>query len=124
MFTVDPGYTLEQDMLDGNGEVIYPRGYTFNPLDFISLPGGLVVIDATDSAQLKWFKKSEYFANNQARLLLVKGSAHELRREFKRPVFYLTDDIAEEMKLKAVPSVVVQQSNRLLVQEIFIPEKP
>ena len=34
-------------MTDSEGKVLYPKGYTFNPLNYLSFSGGLVVIDAT-----------------------------------------------------------------------------
>ena len=55
-FLVDMTYTLDQDLVDGNGKVIYPRGFTFNPLDYVSFPGGLLVIDGDDPSQIKWFR--------------------------------------------------------------------
>ena len=34
-FLVDMAYTLDRDLVDGDGKIIYPRGYTFNPLDSV-----------------------------------------------------------------------------------------
>jgi conjugal transfer pilus assembly protein TraW len=53
--------------------------------------------------------------------LLSNGSAFELIRQLKRPVFYLTSDIAERLQLTAVPAIVVQKENKMLVKEIVIP---
>lgn len=119
-FQVDMTYTFEKDVVDGNGKIIYPRGYTFNPLDYFSLPGGMVVIDGADPEQLNWFKGSQYFENHQARLLLTGGYAYDLVEQFKRPVFYLTDTIAKRLQLVVLPSVVVQQGKKLQVREVYI----
>ena len=32
-FAVDMTYTLEQELRDGEGRVLYPQGFTFNPLE-------------------------------------------------------------------------------------------
>ena len=120
-FLVDMNYTLDQDLLDGEGKALYPKGYTFNPLDYLSFSGGLVVIDGDDPLQIDWFKKTPYADNHRARLLLSNGSAFELIRQLKRPVFYLTSDIAKRLRLTAVPSIVVQQENKMLVKEVVIP---
>ena len=122
-FLVDMTYSLERDLVDGEGKVIYPGGYTFNPLDYISFSGGLVVIDADDPSQVNWFRASPYLENHQARLLLSNGHAFDLIEQLKRPVFYLTDDIAGRLQLSAVPSVVIQRGNRILVRECYIPDK-
>jgi len=120
-FLVDMNYTLGQDLLDGEGKVLYPKGYTFNPLDFVSFPGGLVVIDGEDPLQIDWFKKTPYASNYRARLLLSDGSVFKLIRQLKRPMFYLTSDMAKRLRLTAVPSIVMQKENKMLVQEVVIP---
>jgi conjugal transfer pilus assembly protein TraW len=120
---VDMTYTLDRDLVDGDNKVIYPKGYTYNPLDYITVPGGLVVIDGDDPEQVKWFKKSPYFENHQARLLISDGYVFELIEKLQRPVFYLTNDIAERLQLSAVPSLIFQQGNKMQVQEFKIDKK-
>ena len=120
-FLVDMTYTLDRDLTDGENQVIYPKGYTFNPLDYVTLAGGLVVIDGDDPDQLQWFEASPYFANPQVRLLLSNGLAAGLTEKFHRPVFYLSDDIARRLHLIAVPSVVIQKGKKIQVMEIFVP---
>lgn len=122
-FLVDMTYTLDQDLTDSDGKVIYPKGYTFNPLDYIALPGGLVVIDGNDPDQIKWFEASQYCKNHQARLLLANGQAAGLTEKFKRPTFYLTDDIAKRLHLDAVPSVVIQKGHKVQVSEFYVPDR-
>ena len=122
-FLVNMGYSLEYDFVDGAGKIIYPRGFAFNPLDYLSFSGGLVVIDGTDSKQVNWFQKSPYAANHRARLLLSAGSAFELAQDLQRAVFYLTSDIATRLQLTAVPSVVVQQDRDLQVYEIAVADE-
>ncbi len=122
-FLADMTYSLKRDYRDKDGKIIYPRGYTFNPLDYISLPGGMVIINAADPAQMKWFKSSPYFDNHAARLLISDGYAFPLIKTLKRPVFYLTKQIARRIKLRHVPAVIVQQGKKLLVHEVEIKEK-
>ncbi len=59
-----------------------------------------------------------YFKNHRAILLLSGGYAAEVKQELKRPVYYLTRDIAAQLQLKAAPSVVVEQDNKLTVREV------
>ncbi len=120
-FPVDMTYTFKKDIVDVKGNIIYPRGYTFNPLDYYTFHGGMVVIDGSDPDQVKWFEKSPYFNNHQARLLLSGGYAYDLVKQYKRPVFYLTDIIARRLQLAAVPAVIVQQGKKLQVREVYIP---
>ena len=124
VFTVDLTHTLDHDIKDSQGNLLYPRGFTFNPLQYAGLSGGLVVIDGSDLQQVEWFKGSPYFQNHRAILLLSGGYAAEVKQELKRPVYYLTHDIAARLQLKAAPSVVVEQDNKLTVREVRLAAKP
>ena len=119
---VDLTHTLEQDLVDAQGTILYPRGFTFNPLQYVSLSGALVVIDGSDPEQVAWFQGSPYGANRRALLLLSGGLAAPLRDELRRPVAYLTEDIARRLQLRAVPSVVMEQDQHLTVREVRIDE--
>ncbi len=122
-FLVDMTYTLDRDLLDGDGKVIYPRGFTFNPLDYLSFSGGMLVIDGNDPVQVKWFKKTPYASNHRVRLLLSDGHAYELIKQLKRSVFYLTDEIAGRLRLSAAPALIIQKGDRLQVREFLVPEE-
>ena len=117
---VDLTHTLEQDLVDAQGTILYPRGFTFNPLRYVSLSGALVIIDGSDPEQVAWFKGSPYVKNHRALLLLSGGLASSLRDELGRPVAYLTEDIARRLQLRAVPSVVVEQDNQLVIREVSL----
>lgn len=120
-FTVDMTYTVEEDITDGAGRVIYPKGFRFNPLKYVSMPGGLLVIDGDDTQQVEWFRNSPYSHDRRIRLLISNGHASDLIDMLKRPVFYLTEDIARRLQLAAVPALVIQQEQMLQVHEIFLP---
>jgi len=124
VFTVDLTHTLDHDIKDGQGNLLYPHGFTFNPLQYAGLTGGLVVIDGSDPEQIEWFKGSPYFQNHRVILLLSGGYAALLKQELKRSVYYLTHDIAARLQLKAAPSVVIEQDNKLTVREVRLAAKP
>ena len=117
---VDLTHTLEQDVQDANGQVLYPAGFTFNPLRHVSLSSALVVIDGSDPDQVAWFQGSSYGSNRRALLLLSGGLAAALRDELRRPVAYLTEDIARRLQLRAVPSIVVERDNQLEIREVSL----
>jgi len=122
-FLVDMTYTLDHDLSDGKGTVLYPRGYTFNPLDYVPLSGGLIVIDGADPDQIKWFRATPYAQDHRLRLLITGGYAATLVKLLGRPVFYLTDDIATRLHLKAVPTLVMQKEDKLQVREFAVPSE-
>jgi len=117
-FQVDMTYTLGMDIPDGNGGVMYPKGYSFNPLDYLNMSSVLVVIDGEDQRQVAWFKSSAYMDDYHTKLLLSGGGYYDLSEELKRPVFYLQDNVASRLHLSAVPSVVRQSGKKIEVTEV------
>jgi len=119
-FTVDLTYTLNFDITDGKGNIIYPKGYTFNPLDYIRYNKTIVVINGNNKKQLEWFENSVYAKDINILLLITNGSYYQVGERLKRQVFYANKLIAEKFKLKAVPSVIQQKGTVLEVKEIAI----
>lgn len=117
-FPVDMTYTTEIDVPDGKGGILYPKGYTFNPLDYVTYPKTLVVIDGTDPEQVKWFAASEYDKRLDVTLLLTRGSFGAVSKRISRPLFYADRKIVERLKLQAVPSVVRQRGRIMEVTEV------
>ena len=122
-FLVNMTYTLDADIPDGKGGVLYPKGFTFNPLDYVKLTNLLVIIDAGDPQQIEWFKSSPYVEDYRTRLILSGGDYYDLAQELDRPVFYLVDTVARRLQLAAVPSVIRQQDNMLRVNEVRVPHE-
>jgi len=122
-FTVDMTYTLDFDIPDGKGGILYPKGYTFNPLDYASLQNVLVFINGEDRNQVEWFRRSEYAKDPRAMLLLTGGSYVALSEKLQRPVFYATRQIVDRFKLQAVPSVLYQKGKLVEVKEFEIEKK-
>jgi len=119
-FTVDLTYTLDFDITDGRGNIVYPKGYTFNPLDYINYNRTIVVINGADSRQVEWFEKSEHGKDTNTLLLITNGSYYRLSQRLRRQVFYANAKIVERFKIKAVPSVISQKGNVMEVKEIAV----
>jgi len=117
-FYPDMTHTLEYDIPGENGEIIYKKGLTWNPLNFVTLRGGMVVINGEDEEQIQWFEKSPYFKNLSVKLLISGGYAVPLVKQLNRPVFYLTRTIADRLQLAAVPSIILQEGNKMMVREV------
>lgn len=120
-FLVDMRYTLDRDLTDAHGNIIYPKGYSFNPLEYIVLAGGLIVIDGSDPSQVSWFMRSPFSQNRQTKLLLVGGRAADLIEELQRPAFYLTSDMAERLRLTAAPALIMRKGDKMQVHEFYVP---
>ncbi len=120
-FLVDMTYTLERDLKDDKGNIVYPSGYTFNPLSYVAYPRTLVILNGKRPEHIRWFEESSYAKDAQVTLLLTDGSYSELSRSLKRPVFYASTKLIEVFKIQAVPSVVRQSGAYMEVTEVFVP---
>lgn len=121
---VDMTYALEFDIPDEKGNIIYPRGYVFNPLEFMNAPlPTLIIIDGSSREQMDWYRASPYFKQPDAMLLITGGSWYELSRELKHPVFYLPEQVKDRLKLEVVPSVVSRNGKSMEVKEYGIGKK-
>jgi conjugal transfer pilus assembly protein TraW len=122
-FLVDMTYTLERDIKDDKGNIVYPAGYRFNPLSYVAYPRTLVILNGKQPGQMRWFENSPYAKDAQVTLLLTDGSYSELSRSLKRPVFYASMKLIEAFRIRAVPSVVRQSGAYMEVTEVRIPPK-
>ena len=123
VFQVDVSYTLDFDIPDGRGGILYPRGFSFNPLAYVFLPNVLVVIDGGNERQIEWFKASSYAKDHRVMLLLCGGSYTRVMEKLKRPAFYADARIVKRFQLKAVPAVIVQKGTVMEVREYALDDK-
>lgn len=119
-FTVDMTYVLEQDIPDGQGNILYPAGYSFNPLEYTRLDNVIVVMDGSDPEQVAWYETSSYARDYRTMLLITDGQYYDLTEQLNTSVFYATARIIERFNLRAVPSVVYQADKYMHVKEINI----
>jgi conjugal transfer pilus assembly protein TraW len=119
-FLVDMTYTLDSDIPDGKGGVLYPAGFTFNPLDYVPFDKTLVVIDGTDKGQVSWFAASRYRKKPDVMLLITSGPAFSLQKQLKQPVFYSTRAIVQRFGITVVPSVIRRRGRLMEVVEICL----
>ncbi len=120
---VNMTYTLPFDIPDGKGGILYPRGYTFNPLNYIKFSQTLVVINGNDPEQVKWFKHSRYADDYNVMLLLSEGAYYHLEHKLGQPVYYASTDIVRRFQLRSVPCIVRQNGKHMEVKEIVVPKK-
>lgn len=120
-FAVDMTWTLRMDIPDGKGGILYPRGYQFNPLEYVAFTKTLVVINGKDSEQVKWFARSEYKERIDVMVLLTEGHYRKLGKKLDVPLFYADSTMIDRLRLSAVPAVVRQEGKVMVVQEFTLP---
>jgi len=121
-FIVNPAYILDYDVPAADG-VVYPAGFSYNPLDYVSFPNVLVVLNAADEKQVEWLMKSKHAEDMRTIVLITGGDIQELATRLKKPVYYLTERLAQRLGLRVVPSVVEQDGRSFKVREIDVESK-
>ncbi len=120
-FLVDMTYTLNFDIPDGKGGLLYPKGYSFNPLDYMPLNQTLVILDGEDADQIAWLQNSSLVNHPNTIILLSSGSFSKVSKTLGRAVFYADRRIVDRFNLKVTPSIVSQRGRHMEVKEIEIP---
>jgi len=126
-YRVDLTYTLPFDIRNTEGQILYPKGYKFNPLALfrahkIVYPYALVVINGNREAEVEWFRKN-LNDNHRVKLLITEGPVFELAEKLKRPVFFLNRLIQARLRIEETPSIVAQEGDYMLVRVIHVSDK-
>lgn len=118
---VDPAYTLDVDVPDPRNpsQILYPRGFTFNPFQYMTMPGCVVFVDASDKKQLAWLQGSHFVKETGSRILLTGGDVGQMEKRFARSFFYADSILVERFEIMAVPSVACQKGVSLEIHEIL-----
>ena len=118
VFKVDMTGSIKEDIIGRDGVVIYPKGYRYNPMEYVFMRRILVFINGKEEKQIEWYKKSPYPTDMRTMLLITDGSYLNVRKKLKAlAVYYANKEIIERMGIKAVPSVAVQKGTELEVRE-------
>jgi len=114
-----PIYVLEQKVIDRNGNTIYPKGYKFNPLEYMLMPSRIIVIGRTKK-HVDWLK-TQNFRNDM--IITSGGDPIAIGKALGRSVFLINDQLIERLDLEVVPTVLEQSGNKLILTEYAINEK-
>lgn len=106
-----PYYTAEFDVKDQNGQIIYPKGFQFNPLEHVRLPQRLMFISKDDLAWAQDHLKSTDM------VMITSGDYRDIAMALQRPVFILTPPVRDRLSLQFVPSIVTQEGSTLRIEE-------
>jgi conjugal transfer pilus assembly protein TraW len=118
-FYVDPTWTLDRNVVDEQGKLLFPAGTKVNPLDYAPLTQYLLFFDQREKAQVAFAR--QFIEQSKARVkpILVGGEPLKLMRQWKREVFYDQGGVlSRKFLLKHSPAIVSQEGNRLRIDEI------
>lgn len=115
--SVIPFYTLDFDIRLPDGKLLYPKGFSFNPLTYVRLPQRLVIVHPRD---LRWALKT---ARPSDFILLaamgkLNGDPIALSEKSGRPIFILEERVKDRLDLSVAPVIVEQAGTKLVLTEI------
>ena len=115
--TITPSYTLPFDVPDPEtGEVLYPAGYTYNPLEYLPAGPGfsILVVNGDRPAELKWLNENRGRFEHVT-VSAIGGNAFEMSRIVGRPVFS-GRAVAETGWCPGTPCLVTRDGTKLKVR--------
>ena len=121
-FYFDPTFTLDRNIVDENGSLLFPAGTRKNPLDVVALSKHLLFFDARDPRQIARARELIDLYQGKVKPILVGGSYIDLMKAWNRPVYYDQDGVlVRKLGISAVPSIVSQEGARLRIDEVVAP---
>ena len=118
-FYFDPTFTLQSNVVDGTGAILFPAGTRKNPLEVVSLSKHLLFFDARDPGQVARARELIEHYQGKVKPILVGGSYLDLMKRWNKPVFYDQDGtLVRKFGIAAVPALVSQEGKRLRIDEV------
>ena len=125
VYYVDPTYCLEENIYyqkNGRWEVLYPKGYCFNPLDYISYdPPPMMVFNPCIEGEREWVR--DYIKGKEAMLIASGCPIKEVSKQgWDRPVYYLLPELKRRLRLRHTVSIISVDRERkaIKVEEIDV----
>lgn len=100
---------------DRSGKILYPQGFKFNPLKYISLPNQLIVLGSVN--HLKMLSSISELVSLDDTLLIANMDTRAFIKQADRQAFLLTRDATKRLGIKSIPAIISQQGDRFLIQE-------
>lgn len=114
----DATFTLQADLKDAKGKVLFPKGTGIDPLKVKAFNRRICFIDGDDEGQVQWLERScpDSYIN---RVVLVNGSPGELSKRIKRRFYFDQENVlGKRFGFTALPAVVHQKERSIYVEEI------
>jgi conjugal transfer pilus assembly protein TraW len=119
-FYVDPSFTLDRNVTDAGGRLLFAAGTRKNPLEVVSLSTRLLFFDARDQRQVA---RARGLLAGEGRIkpILTGGSYLDLMKAWRRPVYYDQQGVlTRRLGIRQVPALVSQEGLRLRVDELVL----
>lgn len=120
-FYIDPTYTVDRNIEDGKGRLLYPAGTRVNPFDYEQMSKTLIFFDADKPEQVAFVKR--YIAQSKilVKPILVSGDPFKLMTEWKTPIYFdQMGYLSKRFSISQSPAVVTQEGKRFRIDELKI----
>lgn len=118
-FYIDPTRTLDRNVVDEEGKVLFAAGTRVNPFDYDRMSKTLLFFDARSKEHVAFAKRFMAESKMPVKPILVGGEPLKLMRAWKREVFYDQGGaLTRRFSIAQSPAVVSQEGKRLRVDEL------
>lgn len=116
---IDPTVQYNKAITTDDGQIVVPAGAKINPLTITSLTKRLVFFDGRDPDQVEAVHQLVQRDSTKVKPILIAGSWLDLTRNWKQQVYFDQKGVlTKRFGIQAVPSVISQQGDMLLCQEV------
>ena len=121
-FYFDPSFTLDRNITDARGQLLFAAGTRKNPLDVVSLSKHLLFFDARDHRQVTRAQELMARYSGKVKPILTGGSYLDLMKAWRIPVYYdQQGTLTRRFGIRQVPALVSQEGARLRIDEVVLP---
>lgn len=121
-FYVDPTFTLDRNITDPQGRLMFAAGTRKNPLEVVSLSRHLLFFDARDPRQVKHARELSGRYAGRVKPILTGGSYLDLMKAWRVPVYYdQSGTLTRRFGIRQVPALVSQDGLHLRIDELGLP---
>lgn len=121
-FRWDPSFTLDRNIVDAQGRLLYAAGSRHNPLDVVGMRRQLLFFDARDPRQLRRALALMAARPGGIKPVLTGGSYLDLMRQWQQPVYHDQHGLlTRRFGIQQVPALVSQDGRQLRVDELALP---
>jgi conjugal transfer pilus assembly protein TraW len=114
---INLSYTLNEDLADHAGKILYKSGTTVNPLSVKALTKILCFIDGDSKKQVEWVLKV-CGENPLNKMIIVSGNFSEVSIQYKKKFYFdQRGYLSQKLGINALPAVVRQSGSVLYLEE-------
>lgn len=107
-------YTSPFDVRSHDGTLIYPKGYTFNVLDYVKMPYRVIIFN---NDTLHWAKS---VSTKTDVLILADKGIFKAQSQFTSPVYALDKKTIEALSIRFASTIISQVGNQLKIVEFEV----